>query len=216
MDLLTVLGRHLQQRAEGKPILLAVDDVHLLDGLSAGFIDYVAVRGLATIVLTLRSGSQIPDALSRLCRGGGLPRLELQALSRSEFDEILELALGGIVESVSTQRMWEATGGNVLYAQALVADALEAGELRLTHGVWHWAGGVGPAQRLQEAIAGRLDGLEDPERRFLELLSVGEPLALSMAERVTPGGVLVELERRRLITVGGEAPECPLRPSFVR
>jgi DNA-binding CsgD family transcriptional regulator len=204
VDLLNVLGGHLQRRAKGEPILLAVDDVHLLDGLSAGFIDYVAVKGLATVVLTLRSGSQIPDALSRLCRDGRLPRLELQALSRSEFDEILELALGGIIESVSRERMWEATRGNVLYAQALVADALEAGELRLTHGVWHWAGGVGPAPRLQEAIAGRLDGLADPERRFLELLSVGEPLTLSIAERVTADGVLLELERRRLITVGGD------------
>ena len=45
VDLLNVLGQHLQRRAEGRPIILAVDDVHLLDGLSAGFIDYVASRG---------------------------------------------------------------------------------------------------------------------------------------------------------------------------
>jgi DNA-binding CsgD family transcriptional regulator/tetratricopeptide (TPR) repeat protein len=207
VDLLTVLGRHLQQRASGKPIVLAVDDVHLLDGLSAGFVDYVATRGIATLVLTLRSGSRVPDALGRLCRDGGLPRLELQALSRSEFGRILELALDGIIESVSLERMWEATQGNVLFAQALVADASEAGELRLIHGVWQWAGGVGPAPRLQEAIAGRLDGLKDPERRFLESLSVGEPFALSTAERVAPDGVLVELERRRLVSVvGGDSP----------
>src|SRR3984957_12524266 len=74
VDLLNVLGQHLRRRAEGRPIVLAVDDVHLLDGLSAGFIDYVAVRGLATVLLTLRSGSSVPDALARLCRGGAIPR----------------------------------------------------------------------------------------------------------------------------------------------
>jgi predicted ATPase len=83
VDLLSVLGQDLQRRAEGRPIVLAVDDVHLLDGLSAGFIDYVATRRLATVLLTLRSGSAVPDALVRLCRNGDIPRLELQALSRA-------------------------------------------------------------------------------------------------------------------------------------
>ena len=111
-------------------------------------------------------------------------------LSRSEFDEMLERALDGIVEGVSLDRMWEATRGNVLFARELVADIVEAGELRQIHGVWRWTGGVGPAPRLQGAIAGRLDGLADSGRGFLELLSVGEPLALRVAEQMTSDGVL--------------------------
>jgi ATP/maltotriose-dependent transcriptional regulator MalT len=204
IDLLNVLGRHLQRRADGRPIVLAVDDVHLLDGLSAGFIDYVVARKLATVVLTLRSGSPVPDALGRLCRNGDIPRLELQALSRSEFNGIVEGALDGIIESATLERMWEATRGNVLFARELIADLLEAGELLQVHGVWRWAGGVGPAPRLQEAIAGRLEGLTDVDRRFLEWLSVGEPLALNLAEQVADDGVLIELERRGLIALGGE------------
>jgi DNA-binding CsgD family transcriptional regulator len=204
LDLLSVLSRQLQHRAEGRPIVLAVDDVHLLDGPSAGFIDYVAARGLATVLLTLRSGLPIPDALSRLCRSGDIPRLELQALSRSEFDEMLERALDGIIESVALGRMWEATRGNVLFARELIADVREAGELRQIDGVWRWAGAVGRAPRLQEAIAARLDGLQEPGRRFLEVLSVGEPLGLATAEQLIPDGVLIELERRGLIVVEGE------------
>ncbi len=204
IDLLNILGRQLKRRAEGQAIILAVDDVHLLDGLSAGFIDYVAASGLATVLLTLRSGSPVPDALVRLCRNGALPRLELQAVSRSEFNEIVEQALDAIVETASLDRMWEATRGNVLFARELIADATEAGELREIHGVWRWAGGVGGAPRLHEAIAARLDGVTEPGSRFLELLSVGEPFTLAMAERVTTDEVLIDLERRGLITVGGQ------------
>jgi ATP/maltotriose-dependent transcriptional regulator MalT len=204
IDLLSVLGQHLQRRAGGRPIVVAVDDVHLLDGLSAGFIDYAAGRGLATVLLTLRSGSPVPDALNRLCRNDDIPRLELQDLSRAEFDEMLESALDGIVESVSLERMWEVTSGNVLFARELIADVLEAGSLRQIHGVWRWGGGVGPAPRLQEAIAGRLDGLTESGRQFLELLSVGEPLGLATAERVAADGILIELERRGLIVVDDE------------
>ena len=201
VDLLGVLGHGLQRRAEGRPVVLAVDDVHLLDGLSAGFVEYVAARKLATLLLTLRSGSALPDALEDLYRSGGIPRLELQALSRSEFDQMLERALDGIVEGVSLQRMWDATRGNVLFARELVADIVEAGELRQIHGVWRWTGGVGPAPRLQGAIAGRLAGLADSGRGFLELLSVGEPLALRVAGQLTSDGVLIDLERRGLISV---------------
>ena len=204
VDLLSVLSRDLQHRAGSGPIVVVVDDVHLLDGLSAGFIEYVATRGLATVLLTLRSGSAIPDALVGLCRIGAIPRLELQALSRSEFDEMVERALDGIVESVTLDRMWEATRGNVLFARELIADIVEAGELRQIHGVWRWVGGVGPAPRLQEAIAGRLAGLTDSGHRFLEVLSVGEPLAVITAEQVAGGEVLVDLERRGLIAVGGD------------
>jgi ATP/maltotriose-dependent transcriptional regulator MalT len=206
LDLLAVLGQELQSRAEGRPVVVAVDDVHLLDGLSAGFIDYVAVRGLATVLLTLRSGSPVPDALGRLCRNGAIPRLELQALARSEFDDMLEQALGGIIEGVTSERVWEATRGNVLFARELTADLLEAGQLRQIHGVWRWSGGVGSAPRLQEAIAGRLDGLPEPGRRFLEFLSIGEPLAVNTAERVAAGEVLIDLERRGLIVVQGQDP----------
>ena len=104
--------------------------------------------------------------------------------------------------------------GNVLFARELIADVLEAGELRLIHGVWRWPGGVGPAPRIQEAIAGRLDGLTEPGRRFLELLSVGEPLGLGTAERVTADGVLIELERRGVIAVGDE--DSPASDSVIR
>ena len=44
-----------------------------------------------------------------------------------------------------------------------------------------------------------------PGRRFLQLLSVGEPLALASAEAVAARDVLIELERRGLIAVEGEA-----------
>lgn len=206
MDLLGVLGEGIQRRAEGRPVVLAVDDVHLLDGLSAGFVEYAVTRGLATVLLTLRSGSALPDAVENLCRSD-IPRLELQALSRSEFDEMLEGALDGIVEAVSLERMWETTRGNVLFARELIADILEAGELRQIHGVWRWAGGVGQAPRLRGAIAGRLDGLTEPGRRFLEVLSVGEPLLLGVAEQLTTDGILIDLERRGLLGVEGqEAP----------
>ena len=180
IDLLSVLGQHLQRRAEGRPIVLAVDDVHLLDGLVGGIHRLCGHQGARDrpsdpsqrIPGPRRTGADCAETVT--FRGWNC-----RHVSRSEFNEIVERALDGIIESASLDRMWEATRGNVLFARELIADVLEAGELGKIHGVWRWAGGVGPAPRLQEAIAARLDGLTDPGRRFLELLSVGEPLALA-------------------------------------
>lgn len=204
VDLLAVLGRHLQQRAHGQPIVLAVDDIHLLDGLSAALIEYVTARDLGTVLLTLRSGEPVPDGLKRLCGPEGVPRLELQALARPEFDQMIEEALGGVVESMSLERIWDATQGNVLFARELLTDTVEAGELREVEGVWQWSGGLGGALRLREMIESRVRGINDPSRQFLELLALSEPISLGHAESVTPQDTLLELERRGLIALSDE------------
>ncbi len=214
MDLLAVLGQALLRRAEDRPIVLAVDDVHLLDGLSAGFIDYIAIRGSATVILTLRSGSPVPDALGRICRGD-LPRLELQALSKVEIRQTLERTLDGVVETVSMERIWELPP--VMFSlpesslpmcskQASFGDCMVCGDGPVELG----------RRRASEAVAARLEGLTDDGRRFVELLSVGEPLDLVTAEELTADGVLLELERRGLILSATKIPEYSFQSSAIR
>src|ERR1700722_10587809 len=147
VDLLAVIGRHLVRRAEGKPILLAVDDMHLLDSLSAALVHHVVTSGAATVLLTLRSGEPAPDAVAGLYRDEIVARLELQPISRFEFNELIEAALDGLTESRTLDRMWEVTRGNVLFARQLLDDALGAGTLAQEHGVWRWKGGLGAALR---------------------------------------------------------------------
>ena len=157
--------------------------------------------GWRHVLLTLRSGSALPDALEDLYRSGGIPRLSSKHFRESEFDEMLERALDGIVEGVSLERMWDATRGNVLFARELVADIVEAGELRRSTEY-----GVGPAAWVRpRASKGQLPdalpALRTPGDGFLELLSVGEPLGLRVAGQLTSDGVLIDLERRGLISV---------------
>ena len=139
-DLLPVIGRTLRRRAGDRPVVLAVDDAHLLDPLSAAFVHYAATTGAAKTLLSMRSGEAAPDAIVALYRDDVLPRLELQPISRGEFDELVGAALGGHVESASLDRLWAAAAGNVLYVRELMLDAAEAGALRQEHGVWRWAG----------------------------------------------------------------------------
>ena len=201
IDLLTVIGRHLARRADGRPIVLVVDDVHLLDALSAAFVHHVATAGLATVLLTLRSGEPAPDAVVTLHRDAIVARLELQPISRTEFNALVEVALGGPIEGLTLERLWLVTEGNALFVRELMSDALDAGTLRSDHGVWRWTGGIGVAPRLRETVAGRLGDLSEAGRRLVELLSVGEPLSVADTDRLAGDASVLELERRGLVTV---------------
>ena len=200
VDLLAVIGRHLVRRSEGKSLILAVDDMHLLDAFSAALVHHIANASLAKVLLTLRSGEPAPDALTALHRDGIVSRLELQPISRLEFDALVEGALEGITESVTLDRIWAVTQGNVLFARELISDALGAGTLVVDRGMWRWTGGLGVAPRLRETMAARLGNLSVIERRCLEILAVGEPLSLASTERLAPGVSVPDLERRSLLT----------------
>jgi DNA-binding CsgD family transcriptional regulator/tetratricopeptide (TPR) repeat protein len=200
LDLLAVIGRHLIRQAEGKSVILAVDDMHLLDTFSAALVHYFAISSSGKVLLTLRSGESAPDALTALHRDGIVTRLELQPLSRLEFDALVDGALGGRTESFTLDRIWAVTEGNVLFARELISDALGAGALVLDRGTWRWTGGLGAAPRLRETMTARLGTLSPEERTFLEILAVGEPLNLVSTQHLAPGISVPDLERRSLLT----------------
>lgn len=199
VDLLAVIGRHLVRRAEGRPLILAVDDMHLLDAFSAALAHHVATTRLGTVLLTMRSGETAPDAVMALHRDGIVARLDLQPISRSEFDLLVEAALESPTEVLTLDRIWAVTQGNVLFARELIGDALSAGTLSQERGIWRWSGHFGVVPRLQEAVAARLGDLAAAEQRLLELLAVGEPLSLPSAQRLAPEASVPDLERRGLL-----------------
>ncbi|HEY2214775.1 MAG TPA: AAA family ATPase, partial [Acidimicrobiales bacterium] len=204
VDLLAVIGRHLVGRAEGRPLVINVDDVHLLDQFSAALVHHVATSRLATILLTMRSGQVAPDAITALHRDGIISRMELQSISRAEFDELLETELGGPTEITTLDQLWATTQGNVFFTHELVTDALESGTLAKDHGVWQWSSHIGFAPRIQEAVASRLGVLAPAERQLLEFLAVGEPIPLESINRLCPDASMADLERRSVLIVEEE------------
>jgi DNA-binding CsgD family transcriptional regulator/tetratricopeptide (TPR) repeat protein len=200
-DLLLLTGAALQQRAEGRPAVLVVDDAHLLDPMSAAFVHFVATSGLARILISVRSGEVAPDAITGLYRDEVLLRLELQPLARAEFDELIAAVLGGSIEPSSLERLWTAAAGNILFVRELLLDATEAGTLHQDGNLWHWTGRVGTAVRLREIVFSRIGQLSPSQRRLLDLLAIAEPFSATVAERLAPAASIVDAERRGLVTV---------------
>ncbi|HEX4213468.1 MAG TPA: AAA family ATPase [Candidatus Dormibacteraeota bacterium] len=107
--------------AEEGPVLIAVDDGHLLDRASAEAIAFAARRMFAdpvAILVAIREGEPSP------LLEAGLPELGLGGLDREAGLALLERGAGGPIPAETADRVLRATGGNPLALVELAEEAL--------------------------------------------------------------------------------------------
>ncbi len=201
-----VLVKVLQEQADGREIVVGVDDAQLLDPASATFVLHLAEHAVAFVIATIRSGEECPDAVTSLWKDAGALRLELDPLGDPELAELIEGVLEGPLEHRAHRWFAQSCRGNVLYAQQLLAGALENSALVSEDGLWRLAQQPVPTNSLREIISERMGTLSDDERRGLELLALGEPLSIAEAASVMTTQTLGELETQRLAVVESAVP----------
>jgi DNA-binding NarL/FixJ family response regulator len=196
--------------AEGR-LVIGVDDAHLLDQLSATLLHQLALDGAVRIVATVRTGESVPDAITSLWKDGYLQRLHLTPFTKDECVGLIEQALGGRVEGLSSDMMWEASGGNALFVRHLVEGALEAGTLRQVRGVWQLRGRTAVTSELASLLDGRIDQLPDNVLHLLRLLTFCEPLDLDTLTGLVGSDAVEDAETRGLIRVVADHQSVDVR-----
>ncbi|MEU4569065.1 LuxR C-terminal-related transcriptional regulator [Micromonospora sp. NPDC023956] len=191
----------LRQQAAGRPIVLAVDDAHLLDSPSAALVHLIARMDNATVLGTLRNGEQVPLPIRALWTDDLVDHAELAPLDLADTTGLLTAILGGPVESSSADRLWRLSGGNPLLLRELVFAALGSGELHETYHIWRWTGRLELAPSLTDLIGVRIGQLTPEVRTVVELAAFGEPLGLELLNRTADPAAVETAEERGLITV---------------
>ena len=191
------------------PVVVAVDDGHLLDDGSAALVHQLVMSSRAALLLTFRTGAPVPDAVRALWESGPVARVELQGLAEAEVGELLEAVLGGAVERGARRAFHATSAGSPLLLRELVLDALDTGALHRDADVWAWRGGVPPGRRLRDMVEARLGGLTRPERSVVEVVAVGEPVGADVLEHLAgvdavelvegKGLLVTERSRRRTL-----------------
>ena len=181
--------------------LIAVDDAHELDELSAVVVHNLAVRGAATVLVTLRSGEEAPDTITALWKDEHVPRLELQALSAAETTVLLEQVLDAPVASTGADRLWSLSQGNLLFLRHLVDGELRSGRLRKVAGIWQWPETPELSAELTELVRNSMGELTRTVRDVVDLLALGEPLVLDVLDSLTQPGAVEEAEQRGLVRI---------------
>ena len=182
-----VINSFVAQQRRGR-VVVGVDDAHLLDGLSALVVHQLAQSGGARLVVTMRTGSEEPDAVTLLYKDGLLARLDLEPLSAAATREVIESTLGGPVDARSAARFGQLTGGNALFLRQLLADQIAAGRMRELAGVWMWDGDVAVSASLSDTVGRQMGRLSPRMATVVDTLSQCEPLDVD---------VLCDLVRRR-------------------
>jgi DNA-binding CsgD family transcriptional regulator len=201
VQLLRGVIESLTAAAVGTTVVVAVDDVHLLDDLSIFVVHQIAQRGGAKLVLTVRDGEPTSPAIQEIWKGGRFDWLEVQPLSPDEATALLSAALGGAVDPDAAKRLWQLTRGNGLYLRNIVEQELADGRIALQHGLWRWTGEPIMPPSLVELIESRIGSLPMPVGEVVDALAVGEPIELASLQRITDPAAIEEAETRGLITL---------------
>jgi DNA-binding CsgD family transcriptional regulator len=178
-DPIAMLVTARETMLNGADPVAGIDDAHLLDQLSATLLHQIAVEGAGRIVATVRSGEPLPDAVTSLWKDGYLQRLDLQPFTKQQSVALVESVLGGTLEELSAEVMWEASHGNPLFLRHLVEGAIEAGTLSAVDGVWQLRGPTAVSAGLADLLDDRLKRAGDAALRALRLLALCEPLDIN-------------------------------------
>jgi DNA-binding CsgD family transcriptional regulator len=208
-----LLGRYVRALVEGaggRPLVVFVDDAHLLDVGSATLVHQLALTRAATVLATVRSGESAPDPVVSLWKDGPAERIGLGVLRDAAIEELLVAVLGGPVDTACVRQLVDRCRGNPLFLRELVTGALETGALVAAGGLWRLRDGLQPTDRLVELVALRLGDLTGPEHCVLELLAVGEPLGQAELDQLTDAAAVDTLERKGLIASRMDGPRMQM------
>jgi DNA-binding CsgD family transcriptional regulator len=185
----------------GRPVVLAVDDAHLLDPLSAALVHHLARTRQATVVGTIRTGAATPEPVRALWIDDLADRVDLGPLTPADAADLLQAVLGGPVEPHSADRLWRLSTGNALLLREVVTAARAGGNLAEAYGIWRWTGRFALTPTLTDVVDHRIGPLEPAVRDVLELVAFGEPLGLPLLVKTTDSAAVEEAEERGLISV---------------
>lgn len=202
-DAAETIGRALDQLARQQPLVLAVDDAHLLDEHSAIVLHRVVVRRLAPAVVTLRTGEPAPDTVTSLWKDDHLPRVDLAPLDVAETTSLVARVLGGPVESASAHRLWTLTQGSPLFMRHLLAGEVSAGRFTPASGIWRWTSEPAISPELAGLLEHQIGGLAARVQDVVDLVALAEPVAVTTLSALTSPADLEEAEDRGLVRTDG-------------
>jgi DNA-binding CsgD family transcriptional regulator len=187
----------IAELAEGRPVLVVVDDAQWLDRASADALVFAARRLHAERVAVLAAARDEPPGAGL----PGLPELRVGGLDRAAAERLL--AEAGLVAAVRDQLIADAAGNPLALIE--LSSGLSA-EQRAGSVAPLPLPGASPAGRVQQAFAARVTALPGEARRAVLVAALGGMADLAEVSRAVAaaGGSLTDLagaERAGLVRV---------------
>lgn len=188
-----LVHEQLRLQAGDRQIAVLVDDIHLLDTVSADVLAYLCRLTNIVLLGTVRSGRTPADSIVSLWREDVLSRVDVLPFTAGEVREVVWAALEGPVDSDLVRELFQSSDGNPMYVRELVRAGLAEGTIVRRHGTWIREGRSIPAKRLADLIRAELVQLPALEREAVELIALSEPVAVPLTQGLIDDAVLDRL-----------------------
>lgn len=194
--------------AKRTPVLLDIDDAHLLDDVSAFVVHQLVSRRVVNAVITVRTGDELPDAVLRLWKDGLLRRIDLPRWTVRAFADVLTAALTGPVSDACVHQLWDLTQGDASLLTALVDHEAAAGNLRFDGGHWRLRAEPTVTAALRDVFRVRIGPVSESVGDVLELVAVAQSVNRLHLAMLTDRQAASDAERRGLIVACDADPEA--------
>ncbi len=172
---------------EGARPIVAVDDAHLLDPLSALLVQRITLGGHARVLMTVRTVAPLPEAIAALLHNGWVERIELAPLTERQVADLLEATLGHPFESHSLRRLLTVTGGSTRFLRELVESEIAGGGLVLANNRWYWSTLANVPTSITDLVLSRIHAAPSDLRELCDHLALYEPMELGTLSALTSG-----------------------------
>ncbi|MGA7206617.1 MAG: hypothetical protein WBX27_18535, partial [Specibacter sp.] len=193
--------------ANGKPVLLILDDLPDVDTQSMGVLMHLILSDTARILVLARKSSDMPEDLVWLLKDGFLSEKQLENLSWDEVRLLIGKALGGSVAASAVTTLHICSGGNPLVLHALVSEQVDKGSLFKHNATWVIDGELrlDPSSFLADLVQTRLSAESVEVRHGIEKMSLIGRAPLSVVMDALGHEVAAELEERGYLKVSSGA-----------
>ncbi|MCU1574616.1 MAG: transcriptional regulator, LuxR family [Micrococcaceae bacterium] len=192
--------------AAGRPVLVILDDLPAIDGMSIALLMHLLLSGTAKILVLARSTSDLPEDFLWLLKDRVLASVELDAFTREEVATLLHGVLHNRVSAAAVTTLHASSSGNPLVLHAIVTEQRRTGNLQLRNDVWTISGPIvlESDKVLGELVRARLDSHDPEATAAMEYLALTRRIPLFVLIRLVDPEVLVRLEESGLMVVTGE------------
>ncbi|MCC3272955.1 LuxR C-terminal-related transcriptional regulator [Arthrobacter zhangbolii] len=192
----------IRERANGRPVLLAVDNAEELDEFSAMVLTQMVLNRSAGMLVAFRDFSSAPGEFTGLWRDGILTRVDLEPLTVLEAAAYLGSLLGGKVSRAAAAAIHGYAGGNPQLLSLASSDFQDSGRLRMHNGSWVLAPGEDiRGGRVASAVLNSLNGLSAGQTQLLQLLSMAGSLPLPVVLAQLDSAELDELQEHGMVAL---------------
>jgi DNA-binding CsgD family transcriptional regulator len=191
---------------QDKDLVVVVDDAQLLDPLSATLVNQLAGGRSARLIVTIRSGEPVLDAVTALLKERLLVTVHVDPFTREQTGLLAGAVLAGPVEPRLINELFERSAGNLLLLRGFLTAGRENGAFVRTEDGWQLRGPLRGDRELHDVLEFRLQGLTPDELEVVEILATAELLEWEILRERCDADALASLERRGLIHLVADGP----------